>query len=66
MNPSMLFEHSNTRLAIETSEFEGKVDLQFWTTNQKSEGSLSLSVEEAEELVGWIRQQIENIKNEDQ
>ncbi len=59
----MLFRYSDSRLDAETIDQDGKIDLNFWTTNGKTQGVVRLDKKEAHQLAEWLLIQVGKLEN---
>lgn len=59
MNPSMLFRYSDSRLDFETTDEPDKtLDINFWTTNGKTQGVVRLNAKELQGLIYHLNEQL--------
>ena len=54
----MLFRYSDSRLDFETSDSDKMMDVNFWTTNGKTQGVVRLSAKELEKLIQHLNAQL--------
>jgi hypothetical protein len=58
MNPSILFRYSDSRLDAESIDQDGKIDINFWNTNGKTQGVVRLDKKEATALANFLLLQV--------
>lgn len=62
MNPSMLFRYSDNRLDFETADVANSfLEINFWTTNGRTQGSIKLDEKELADLIVHLNKQLAKI-----